>query len=326
MSPRLPLRATSLPSPEMTRTRLTAALAALLIALLSGCGGGGSKGGSDTGKSGPAGEITIGTKNFPEQFVLGELYKQSLEAHGFQVRLKSDIGSSEIVDRALTAGSLDMYPEYIGVALSELAGQTKRPKSAAAAYRDAKAFEERRGFTLLAMTPFTDQNALAVLPAYAKRWHLRTIADLARIPGTVMIAAPPEFETRFEGLVGLRKIYGLTRLKLKQMKIGEQYGALDKHMADVANVFTTDGQLEKGRYVLLRDPRNLFTFQNVAPVIRRDLLRKSPSLRAAIDAVSSKLTTKAMREMNAAVVERGETPAAVARKFLRAAGLMSGSG
>jgi osmoprotectant transport system substrate-binding protein len=142
----------------------------------------------------------------------------------------------------------------------------------------------------------------------------------------VMIAAPPEFETRFEGLVGLRKIYGLTRLKLKQMKIGEQYGALDKHMADVANVFTTDGQLEKGRYVLLRDPRNLFTFQNVAPVIRRDLLRKSPSLRAAIDAVSSKLTTKAMREMNAAVVQRGETPAAVARKFLRAAGLMSGSG
>src|SRR3954471_19781097 len=306
----------------------TAALAVLLIAL-GGCGGddGGSTSAKKQTATTPAApQITIGTKNFPEQFVLGELYKQSLEAHGFRVRLKSDIGSSEIVDRALIAGSLDMYPEYIGVALSELAGQTKRSRSAAEAYRGAKAFEEKRGFTLLAMTPFTDQNALAVLPAYAKRWHLGTIGDLARIPGTVMIAAPPEFETRFEGLVGLRKIYALTRLKLKQMKIGEQYGALNKHMADVANVFTTDGQLEKGRYVLLRDPRNLFTFQNVAPVIRRDLLRKSPSLRAAIDAVSSKLTTKAMRAMNAAVVERGETPAAVARKFLRAAGLMSGSG
>jgi osmoprotectant transport system substrate-binding protein len=311
----------------MTAARLTAALAALLIALLSGCGGGGSKGGADTGKAGPAPEITIGTKNFPEQFVLGELYKQSLEAHGFRVRLKSDIGSSEIVDRALTAGSLDMYPEYIGVALSELAGMTKRPKSASDAYRGAKAFEEKRGFTLLTMTPFTDQNALAVLPAYAKRWHLRTIADLRRVPGTITIAAPPEFEARFEGLVGLRRVYGLgKKLKLKPMKIGDQYGALDKHRADVANVFTTDGQLEKGRYVLLRDPGSLFTFQNVAPVIRRDLVQKNPALRAAIDAVSRKLTTKAMRAMNAAVVERGEKPGAVAKEFLRQAGLMSGPG
>src|SRR3954452_24726850 len=208
----------------MTGARTTAALAVLLLALLAGCGGG-SKGGGDTGKTGPGPEITIGTKNFPEQFVLGELYKQSLEAHGFRVRLKSDIGSSEIVDRALTAGSLDMYPEYIGVALSELAGQTKRPKSAAEAFRKAKQFEESRGFTLLAMTPFTDQNALAVLPAYAKRWHLRTIGDLARIPGKLTIAAPPEFESRFEGLVGLRKVYGLGRLAIKPMKIGDQYGA-----------------------------------------------------------------------------------------------------
>jgi osmoprotectant transport system substrate-binding protein len=312
----------------MSRARATAALAALLIALLSGCGGGGGAkkaGGTSTAAAaGP--QITIGTKNFPEQFILGELYKQSLEAKGYQVRLKSDIGSSEIVDRALAAGSLDMYPEYIGVALSELAGRTKRPRSVAAAYRDAKSFEEGRGFTLLAMTPFSDQNALAVLPTYAKRHGLRSIADLRGVAGGVVIAAPPEFLTRFEGLVGLRKLYGLTGVRVKQLKIGDQYAALDKHMADVANVFTTDGQLEKGRYVLLRDPRNLFTYQNVAPVIRRDLLRKNPALRGAIDAVSSKLTTKAMRAMNADVVQRGQQPAAVARRFLRQVGLMSGPG
>src|SRR3954447_13254637 len=208
----------------MNRARPMAAAAALLIALLSGCGGGGSGKGGTTTTGGGGPQITIGTKNFPEQFILGELYKQALEAHGFRVRLKSDIGSSEIVDRALTAGSLDMYPEYIGVALSELAGKTRRPKSAAEAYREAKAFEESRGFTLLGITPFTDQNALAVLPAYAKRWHLRTIADLARIPGKVSIAAPPEFESRFEGLIGLRKVYGLGRFAMKPMKIGDQYG------------------------------------------------------------------------------------------------------
>jgi osmoprotectant transport system substrate-binding protein len=91
-------------------------------------------------------------------------------------------------------------------------------------------------------------------------------------------------------------------------------------------VFTTDGQLTKGRYVLLRDPKSLFTFQNVAPVIRRDLLKKNPSLATAINSVSSKLTTSAMREMNAAVVQRGEDPAAVAEQFLRKVGLMNGSG
>lgn len=305
------------------RTRVgwcAAALAVLLLAL-AGCGGGGGSGkGTSTTPSTP--QITIGTKNFPEQFILGELYKQALEAKGFRVRLKSDIGSSEIVDRALTAGSLDMYPEYIGVALSELAGRTKRPSSRADAYRQAQAFEERRGFTLLGMTPFSDQNALAVLPSYAKRHGLTAISDLEKVPGTVLIAAPPEFRTRFEGLVGLRKLYGLTRVHVKQLKIGDQYPALNKHQADAANVFTTDGQLEQGRYVLLADPRNLFTFQNVAPVIRRDLLRKYPSLSSTIDLVSKKLTTKAMRGMNAAVVQRGEAPAAVAERFLRQVGLM----
>jgi osmoprotectant transport system substrate-binding protein len=303
-----------------------AALAALLIAL-GGCGGGSGGGAqkkSSTQAAGP--QITIGTKNFPEQFILGELYKQALEAKGFRVRLKSDIGSSEIVDRALTAGSLDMYPEYIGVALSELAGQTSRPSSRADAYRRAQAFEERRGFTLLGMTPFSDQNALAVLPSYAKSHKLRAIGDLARVPGTVLIAAPPEFRTRFEGLVGLRSLYGLTRVKVKQLKIGEQYAALDKGMANAANVFTTDGQLEKGRYALLRDPRNLFTFQNVAPVIRKDLPRKYPVLARTINLVSTKLTTKAMRAMNAAVVQRGQAPAAVAERFLRQAGVMGGPG
>jgi osmoprotectant transport system substrate-binding protein len=306
---------------------LAAALAALMLAL-AGCGGGGDGGNAKkhttTAPAGP--QITIGTKNFPEQFILGELYKQALEANGFRVRLKSDIGSSEIVDRALIAGSLDMYPEYIGVALSELAGRTARPKSRADAYRRAKAFEEGRGFTLLGMTPFSDQNALAVLPSYAKRHGLHAIGDLERVPGMVSIAAPPEFRSRFEGLVGLRKVYGLTNVKVKQLKIGEQYAALDKRKADAANVFTTDGQLEKDRYVLLRDPRSLFTFQNVAPVIRKDLLRKNPALASTINLVSQKLTTKAMRGMNADVVERGEQPAAVAEKFLRQVGVMNGPG
>src|SRR3989440_12651277 len=129
----------------MSRARFTAAAGVLLIALVSGCGGGGSGKAGKAGKTAAGPEITIGTKNFPKQFVLGELYRQALEANGFPVRLKSDIGSSEIVDGALTAGSLDMYPEYTGVVLSEIARLRSRPPSAAAAYTRAKKFEEGRG-------------------------------------------------------------------------------------------------------------------------------------------------------------------------------------
>ena len=140
--------------------------------------------------------LTIGSKNFTEQYILGELYAQTLRKAGFRVVLKSDIGSSEIIDKALTAGSLDMYPEYTGVLLSEIAGDRRRPSTARQAYERAKAFEEKRGFTLLEPTPFSDSNALAVLPAYAKKQGLKSMADLKGIRG-LRVGALPEFQTRF---------------------------------------------------------------------------------------------------------------------------------
>jgi osmoprotectant transport system substrate-binding protein len=302
----------------------TAATVTVLVLLVTGCGGGDGKSKSGPAPRGPT--ITIGTKDFPEQFILGELYRQALQAHGFRVRLKSDIGSSEIVDRALTAGSLDVYPEYTGVLLSEIAGRHREPRSAAAAYAAAKAFEEKRGYTLLARTPFSDSNALATTPAFARRHRLRTIGDLARVPGGAVIGAPPEFRSRFEGLVGLRRVYGLSSVRVEPFKIGEQYAALDQGKVDVAAVFTTDGQLVRRRFTLLRDPRRLFAFQNVAPVIRRRLVLRYPEISRVLDAVSAKLTTEAMREMNSAAVERKQKPADVAAAFLRRTGLVPGRG
>src|SRR5215212_755016 len=251
-----------------SRSALAAVAATVLMLGAAGCGG-------DDGKEGgkpPAPPITIGTKDFTEQYILGELYRQALTAKGYRVRLKSDIGSSEIIDRALTAGSLDLYPEYTGVLVSEIAGRHREPRSAAEAYRAAKAFEAKRGFALGAMTPFSDSNALAVTPAFARRHRLRTIGDLDNVPGGAVVGAPPEFRTRFEGLVGLQRVYRLMDVRVRPFKIGEQYAALDKGKVGVAAVFTTDGQLESRRYTILRDPRRLFAFQNVAPVVRRSLV------------------------------------------------------
>lgn len=211
-----------------------------------------------------------------------------------------------------------MYPEYVGVLLSEIAGRRRRPPSPNAAFRAAAAFEERRGFTLLSMTPFSDSNALAVKPSFARRHRLRTIADLAQAAGTVEIGAPPEFRTRFEGLVGLTDVYGLDNLKVRPFAIGKQYAALEEGEVDAAAVFTTDGKLARQDYVLLEDPRGLFASQHVAPVIRRRLLRLHGSrLAATINAVSRHLTTRVMRRMNAAVDEDGRSPRDVADAFLR---------
>ena len=304
------------------RKALPALAAVLALLAIAGCGGAGDGDKDTSATTRAATPIRIGTKNFTEQYILGELYKQALEAKGFRVRLKSDIGASEIIDQALLGGGIDMYPEYVGVLLSEIANERMRPRTPAAAYRAAKTFEERRGFTLLEPTPFTDSNALAVRPVTARRDRVRSIDDLGRVPGGATIAAPPEFRTRFEGLVGLESDYGLKGVRVRPLPIGRQYDALDNGSVDAAAVFTTDGQLAGKDYRVLDDPRGLFAAQHVAPVIsRRALRRGGPELSAAIDAVSRKLTTRAMREMNAAVQLRKQRPAAVAGAFLRAQGL-----
>jgi osmoprotectant transport system substrate-binding protein len=306
------------------RRRVLAALTALASALvlsagLAACGGGDPSATVATTPARGDAPIRIGVKNFTEQAILGELYRQALEAKGFDVVLKPDIGSSEIIHRALRGGSLDMYPEYIGVLLSEVAELRQRPRRASAAYGAAQAYERRSGFMLLAPTPFSDANALAVRPQYAKRHGLRTIADLKRITGTVTVGALPEFATRFEGIDGLQDVYGLRNLRAVSVSSDGRYAALNSGRVDVASVFTSEGQLASSRYVVLGDPRKLFASGHVAPIVSRALLAAhGPALRRAIDAVSSLLTTDAMRRMNAAVDIAERKPADVAREFLRA--------
>jgi osmoprotectant transport system substrate-binding protein len=269
--------------------------------------------------------VTIGDKNFTEELILGQLYAQALEAKGYKVDLKENIGSSEVIDKALTSGQIEMYPEYTGTILSVIAGQTTPPKTAAAAYAAAKTFEQSRGFTLLADTPFFDSDAIAVLPAYAKKYDLKTISDLAKLGKKVTLIAAPEFATREEGLLGLKKEYGIDPT-FEPLAIGLTYTALDDGKADAADVFTTDAQLTSGKYQILTDPKFVFGFQNVAPVVSEKLLaEEGPAFTTTLNAVSALLTTKAVQTMNAAVALSKETPANVAATFLKANGLVQGA-
>lgn len=319
------------------RTMLLALVALVLAVGVAACGGddnsssttgantGTSAGGTGTtsakpGEGKPA--VTLGTKNFTEQFVLGELYKQALEARGFTVNLKENIGSTEIADRALRNGQIDMYPEYIGIFNSTVAGDTKTYADATEAYDAGKAYAERNGFTLLPLTPFENVDALAVLPDYADRNGLRSLADLNKVRG-FRLGAAPEFRNRPTGLPGLKRGYGITDVKFSPLTIGLQYQAIDNGKVDVAQVFTTDGQLVGGRYVVLTDPKKIFGIQNVTPVVSTRVLdAQGPAFQETIDSVSRVLTTEAMQRMNAAVAIDKQDAADVARQYLEANNLL----
>ncbi|MBA3748040.1 MAG: hypothetical protein H0W96_11210 [Solirubrobacterales bacterium] len=290
--------------------------ALLVVALLVSCGDDKQRTAADDTP------IRIGSKNFTEAKILGELYKQALEAKGLRVELRSAVGPSETVNRALRRGRLDMYPEYVGVLLSEVDGIQERPASADAAYRLAKGIEEKRKLTLLEQTSFSNENALAVTKSFSRTESVRTIADLKKLRATQLRAAP-EFEERFEGMIGLRRVYGLKSLKMKAWtSAGDQYPLLDSGKVKVALVFTTDSQLASGRYQLLDDPKGLFAEQHLAPVISQKALQAhGPKLAATINAVSALLTTPVMRGLNAQVDVNKRTPREVAAAFLADSGL-----
>jgi osmoprotectant transport system substrate-binding protein len=317
------------------------ALAAITAAMLAACGSSSSSSSSATKSTNTATAatsanptaaatgpgvgkppVTIGDKNFTEEYILGSLYAQALAAKGYKVTVKGNIGSSEITYKALQSGQIDMYPEYTGTLLTAVAGVTTPPQSAQQAYTEAKAFAEKHGFTLLDQTPFYDSDALGALKAYAQAHGLTTDADLKKLGKSVKLGGAPEFATRYEGLVGLKKAYG-DNPTFVPLAIGLTYKALDTGQVQVSDVFTTDPQLTTHKYVVLADPKKIFGFQNVAPIVSQKVLAaEGPAFAQTINKVSALMTIPAIQKMNAAVALDQQPYAAVARQFLQANGLL----
>jgi osmoprotectant transport system substrate-binding protein len=319
--------------------KLLPGIAALAL-FVAACGGGDDNGGSSSsssssgasssanaqpGKGKPA--VTIGTKDFTEEFVLGELYKQALQAKGYKVNLKRNIGPTEITDKALTSKRIDAYPEYTGITTAVVAKDDSLSPSKEDTAQKAKAFYEKRGQTVIGPTPFQDVDAVATTKAFAQKNNLKSVADLKNLP-SFSLGARPEFKSRLTGLVGMRKQYGIDNAKFKQLALGLQYQALDKGDVDSANVFSTDAQLASGKYTVLTDPKGVFGFQQVYFVINKakyDALG-GQQFANVIESVNKLLTNPAMQSMNAAVDLDKKDPAAVAGQFLKANGLAGGSG
>ena len=270
--------------------------------------------------------VTIGDKNFTEQFVLGELYYEALKAQGFSVQLNRNIGPSEVTMEALQSGRLGMYPEYIDTWNQAIAGDQRTFKSLHAAYEAGQQYAVTHGLALLAPTRFSDTDAVGVGLDYAVQNGLSTIRDLRKVAPTLTFGAPPQFEQDPTGLPALEQAYGFVPAAVKPLEIGDQYQALDQGTVQAADVNTTDGQLTTGNYVLLKDPLRVLGWGNVVPVVSAQVLQaEGPAFAATINRVSSLLTLQVIRQLNAAVDVYNEDPAAVAQQFLAADGLAPAS-
>jgi osmoprotectant transport system substrate-binding protein len=269
--------------------------------------------------------VTIGDKNFTEQFVLGQLYAQALKAQGYSVVLNPNIGPTEVTLQALLSGRLAMYPEYLSIWDSTVAGYKHQFRSARAALGAGRRYGRAHGLELLRPTPFSDTGGIAVTSALATQHRLHTISDLRKLGSNLTLGGPAQFQqSPTAELPAFEQAYGLLPSAYKPLDIGSQYQALDDGSVQAAEVSTTDGQLDSANYVLLRDPLRVFGYGQAVPVVPAAVLQaEGPAFAETINRVSALLSAPAIRQMNAAVDVYNRDPMAVARSFLQANGLLT---
>lgn len=309
----------------MTRTRfLAAGLLLAAVVPLAACGGGADPlapatspgAGSTGGSTGAAGSVKIGSADFPEAALLGEIYAQALEAKGVTVTRQFNIGSRETYLKAITDGEVDVLAEYTGSLLNFYDKNAKvvQPDEVYAALQKVIP----QGLTVLDKSAAEDKNSLAVTKQTANEWSLKAIPDLAAHQAELTIGAPPEFKTRQQGLVGLKSVYNITPKEFRPLQSQATVEALKNGQVKAANIFSTDPSIAANGFVVLEDPQSLFGSDNVVPLVRAD---KADSVKDALNAVSAKLDTTSLADMVKQVVVDKKDASEVAKTWLAGAGL-----
>jgi len=312
---------------------LTAAVLALAVAACGGSGGGGGGQPGGVEQNEPAAQeiernpqnagktVVVGSKNFPEQFVLGEIYAQALQKAGFKVKKELNLGSEVVAFKALKNGDIDAYPEYTGTVLTTLykVPAQKAPKQPDQAYQQAKQRLAKDKITALPHTPFENSYRLGATKQTAQRLGVRKTSDLKGKAQQLKMTGYPECRQRLDCYVGIKRTYGLD---FEDFVASEQtYEVLDQGEADVGFLFTTDAQLSTGKYQTFEDDRNFFPPYNVSLLMRNEALKKlGPEAQQVVDRVQRPLTEPVMIELNSRVVLDKQEPEDVARQYLRAEG------
>jgi osmoprotectant transport system substrate-binding protein len=321
---------------------LTSLAAAALVAVaIAACGNdspsSAPKSTSTPAKSTPAaGQITknpanasislkIGSKNFTEQKVLGEIYAQGLAAAGYTTTTDLNLGDEQTALKAVKGGQIDAYPEYTGTALLSFFKKNAAdlPKDPQAAYEQAKAEFAKDGLAAFPPTPFTDSNEVAVTKATADRLGLKTISDLQGKSKDLTLYGTPECRQRMDCLLGLQKVYGLKFKKFVPVAPDQRHEVLSSGRADVSIVFTTDPQIKRNGEVLLDDDKGMFPPYNSTLVMKQATADKAGAdLPKVLDLIQKPLTDDAMQELDARVDIDKKQPAEVAKEYLQETGLV----
>jgi osmoprotectant transport system substrate-binding protein len=302
---------------------LTAIAAGAALLILAACGSSsnpttpaGSGGGSS---SAPSDTIVVGSANFQENVVLADIYAEALKAKGIKVSTKLNIGSREAYIPALKDGSIDLIPEYSGVLLAYFDKTATAVSSADVLTALQQAVPSP--LTVLDQSQAEDKDAIVVTKATADKYHLSSIADLAAVANKLTLGAPPEFQTRSDGIPGLKKFYNVVFKTFRKLDAGGPLteNGLKNGQIDAGDIFTTDPLIAQNGWVVLQDPKNLYTAQNVLPLINSK--KASDTVKSVLNAVSAKLTTDDLVSLNEKVQINKQDPDAVAKDWLSTAGL-----
>lgn len=267
-------------------------------------------------------KVVVGSKDFTESILISEIFAQALEARGFTVDRKQALGGTAIIQAAMKAGQVNLYPEYTSTALITVLGEAPEFDPAAAYEKVKKGYAERFDFVLLDMAALNNSQGLAITKEAADKYGVKTLTDLSQAAPNLRLCATPEFEERDDGLAGLKKrLGGFAFASVKVFDKGIKYEVLRKGQADVNVCFTTDAHLSKGDIVAVQDDIAFWPPYNLAPIVRGDVLKAAPEIAETINPIVAALDSATMQKLNAAVDLEQKEYREVAAAFLKEKGL-----
>lgn len=294
---------------NLTKRIIAVMIAAVITLVLAACGDGGST-------SGESKSVVVGSKDFTENEIVAEIYALALEDAGFTVERKMDIAGS-VVHTSITSAEIDIYPEYTGTGLISILGMEALTDQDEVYNTVKDAYAEQFNITWLDYAEANDGQGLFISKKASDEYGITNITQLQANADKLRFCSQGEFDEREDGIPGLTKLYG--DFNWKSSKIydnGLKFEVVENDEADVAPAYTTEGRLtETDKFVLLEDDKHMWPPYNLAPIVRNEVLDQYPEIAEVLNAVSAKLDTETVTQLNAKVDIDGEDYEDVAAEF-----------
>ncbi|MBA2714546.1 MAG: ABC transporter substrate-binding protein [Rubrobacteraceae bacterium] len=287
-----------------------------LLVLAAGCGGQNA-----LEEGGGGGGFVVGSANFPEQLILGNMYADVIEDQGIEVERRLNLGTRDVLFPSLESGEITLVPEYNGALLSYL---SKGESDVTSPEETTKLLKKElpEGLISLEASEAQDKDALVVTPETAEKYDLENTSDLAPVADELIVGGPPEMSERPDGLPGLKRVYGIEFEEFKALDAGGPLTteALGNGDVDVGRFFSSQGLIDARGWIVLEDNKELSPAQNIIPIIRKQ--DSTGKIVDALNELSATLTTEDLKKLNRRVEVDKEDPEDVAKDYLKQKGLL----